>query len=210
MAMYYLREYPKLKTVATTFQISRSTAHREIESVTETIFYKYRTIEWPSNPSIGFEGTIGSIDCTPHPRNRVHPGQAMWYRGDKGYHFITAQVVCGPQKQIYAVHLGQGHNNDQGFFSITQMGAKLLGEHRKLLADGGYSHLSLVSPNNNKSAFWNLQQKRKRVVIEWLNAYIKLWGFAKTRNRNSPEFQSIGLLVVYEIANALIHDGIQE
>lgn len=34
----------------------------------------------------------GAIDGTCHFRERVHPGQANWYRGDKHRHFALAQV----------------------------------------------------------------------------------------------------------------------
>src|SRR3990167_3664986 len=35
----------------------------------------------------------GVIDCTVHRRDRVHPGQNFFYRGDKKYHFFGSQAV---------------------------------------------------------------------------------------------------------------------
>lgn len=60
---------------------------------------------------------------------------------------MSAQVVCSPQGVIYNVTLGLGHNNDQGMFNYGLrdfIEAKLI----KLLADRGYSHTLLVTPND--------------------------------------------------------------
>jgi len=49
--------------------------------------------QWPLATQPGFEGVVGAIDCTSHFRCRVHPRQGDYYRGDKGGHFLTAQVM---------------------------------------------------------------------------------------------------------------------
>lgn len=43
----------------------------------------------------------GAIDCTSHYRQRVHPGQSFFYRGDKRAHFITAQVYFSNFLEIF-------------------------------------------------------------------------------------------------------------
>lgn len=62
----------------------------------------------------GWMGSVFIIDCTPHYRDRVHPGQHLFYRGDKHAHFLTSQVVCSLKGLVYNVVLAKGHNNDQG------------------------------------------------------------------------------------------------
>ena len=58
----------------------------------------------------------GSIDGTCHDRERIHPRQGDWYRGDKHRHFALAQVVSHHSGLLLDVELYQGHNNDQGIY----------------------------------------------------------------------------------------------
>lgn len=39
----------------------------------------------------------GAIDCRFQVRNRVHPGQALFYRGDQGKHGLSVQLLCSPK-----------------------------------------------------------------------------------------------------------------
>jgi hypothetical protein len=61
------------------------------------------------------------MTCTSHYRNRVHPRQGDYYRGDKHAHFLNAQVVVDLDGTILHVALGLGHNNDKGMFILTGM-----------------------------------------------------------------------------------------
>ena len=84
-----------------------------------------------------FEEVSGAIDCSAHYRNRIHPGQALLYRGDKHAHFLSAQVVTSLQGVIYSVHIGLGHNNDKGMLLLSNMKEYLGDNNLKWLADNG-------------------------------------------------------------------------
>ena len=43
--------------------------------------------------SLGEIEVHGALDCTAHCRDRVHPSQSKYYRGDKHFHFITQVIV---------------------------------------------------------------------------------------------------------------------
>jgi hypothetical protein len=58
----------------------------------------------------------GAIDGTCHYRERIHPRQADFYRGDKHRHFLLASVVTVMCGLFTHIDLVQGHNNDQGTF----------------------------------------------------------------------------------------------
>lgn len=58
----------------------------------------------------------GAVDCTTHRRDRVHPGQWFYYRGDKHYHFIASQVVTSLAGFFCSIYTGFAHNNDQGIY----------------------------------------------------------------------------------------------
>jgi hypothetical protein len=85
MVLHWLREKPKFRVLAQKFDVSPSVVHRDIVWLLPKLVVATRKhINWPDNPLFGFEDTIGSIDCTAHPRTRVHPRQADFYRRDKG------------------------------------------------------------------------------------------------------------------------------
>jgi hypothetical protein len=160
-----------------------------------------RTISWPQEfPKADFEGVSGAIDCASHFRFRVHPGQADYYRGDKHRHFLTAQVVTGLDGQIYNMQLGLGHNNDQGMLGLTGMKEFLFNNDIKLLADGGYSNLRLVVPDENRSSQWNHEQKNLRSVVETAIGYVKSWNAASDTFRQSPQHQILALNCIYHMA----------
>ena len=86
------------------------------------------------------------IDCTSHVRDRVHPGQELYYRGDKHCHFLTAQVLTNVVGIILCVVIALGHNNDQGVWNKTVKqnieDANIVG-----LGDRGYTHSHILSPS---------------------------------------------------------------
>jgi len=54
-------------------------------------------IAWPKRLHSGWEGVSGAVDCTSHPRTRVHPFQADFYRRDKEFN-ILSQITVGLQR----------------------------------------------------------------------------------------------------------------
>lgn len=85
MVLHWLREKPKFRSLATKFGVSTGIAHRDVVWILPKIVVATRQhVGWPSNPVAGLDDTLGSLDCTAHPRTRVHPRQADWYRRDKG------------------------------------------------------------------------------------------------------------------------------
>jgi hypothetical protein len=97
--LFMLRHHPKHKILASLFAIS-SGASSDIKKTFLPIVYEqassFSSIQWPSDWSsipIGFAGAQLLIDCTSHFRNRVHPGQQLYYRGDVGAHQLTSQII---------------------------------------------------------------------------------------------------------------------
>jgi len=121
LVLYFLR-YVSFRHLALLFKISVGHAHTEIKHVlpflVEAVQDEIRLPDWEEE-EIGFGGSQFLIDCSPHVRDRVHPGQALYYRGDKKCHFLTAQVVCSIRGKIQSVVIALGHNNDQGLFNKT-------------------------------------------------------------------------------------------
>jgi hypothetical protein len=51
---------------------------------------------------------FAAIDCAPHYRNRVHPFNCEYYRGDHRAHFLTAQLVCSLHGELWDLKIGNG------------------------------------------------------------------------------------------------------
>jgi len=156
---------------------------------------------------IGFGGAQFLMDCTSHFRDRVHPGQRRYYRGDKGAHFLTAQVTTNVYGFPLNVQIGVGHNNDQGIFNAT---IRNFLEHENVvgLADRAYHHILLLRPDDRKTMAllcydelgkYSSAHSAARSPVEILNSLTKTFYYAAARCHQSPEFQAFALILIYVI-----------
>ena len=99
--------------------ISESTISREIRFLSGILYQVLPLFNTVFDCEIRNLPCYAVVDCTSHIRNRVHPGQAFYYRCDKHSHFITVQVVYSENEHLYQVKLAFGHNNDSGMLIIT-------------------------------------------------------------------------------------------
>lgn len=201
MVLHWLRTNTRLKELGSLYGVSSGTVSREIKHILPKLYVRLHSlnlIHWPEQWTIHpFESVVAAIDCTTHYRCRVHPRQADYYRADKHAFFLTAQVVVGLSGIIYSVHLGLGHNNDKGMLKLTGLKDFLLRHNVKFLADRGYSHPNLVTPDERRSKEWNNTQKGLRSVVETVQGLAQNWGVARERFVMSPELQEVALMIVY-------------
>ena len=81
MVLYWLREHPKYRVLAHKFNISTATCWKEIQFILPKILNSvHGEIAWSPDLQATWEGVSGAVDCTAHPRTRVHPRQADYYR----------------------------------------------------------------------------------------------------------------------------------
>jgi len=166
-----------------------------------------KLITWPDwqKVPIGFAGGQFAIDCTSHFRRRVHPGQRLFYRGDKHAHFLTAQVTLSLTGILYDVQIALGHNNDKGLFNLS---IREYVESMNItgLSDRGYSHSQLIRPDNREIAeilryptveAFGSSHAAARSPAEIVNSVTKNWEFASKVCSQSPEFQAFGLMTIY-------------
>jgi hypothetical protein len=119
---YYLKHYPSRDVLSQSFKVHWKTLwldRKHILPILGSFLFSNSTIGWSSNPKPVFEWKKagGSIDCSSHFRNRIHPGHSFYYRGDKHNTFMSVQLVVDlAGSKILSYHIVRGHNNDQGFF----------------------------------------------------------------------------------------------
>jgi len=203
MVLHWLRTNAYFRDLSLVYHINKGTISREIKHVIPKLFVHLQSknlIQWPTvwkpHP---FESVVGAIDGGCHYRNRVHPRQGDWYRGDKHAHFVSSQVVVSLEGRILHVALGLGHNNDKGMFNLTGMKEFLLQNGIRLLADRGYSHITLVIPDDLNGKEWNNAQKGLRSIAEVVIGLAKNWAVAGGKFRQGPEFHELCLMVVYNL-----------
>lgn len=143
----------------------------------------------------GIYATIGAVDACAHQRERPLIDQAALYRGDKGYHFLSALVVVDHLGFIVHLAIARGHNNDQGLYKLFLAHQYLRERAAKLLADGGFHDPdNLVRPTKLKHLKgrtkiarhmreFHQRQTSERVPIEHLFGRNKMkWELAKDKN----------------------------
>jgi hypothetical protein len=201
LVLNFMREGGTYRRVALHFDVSKSFVCREVRHGGPILCASLSIISWPLrwDLSIEFENVSAVIDCTPHFRERTHPRQADFYRGDKHAFFWNAQVIVSLRGDLFNVQLLMGHNNDQGTFNQTAMGALLERLGLFWLADSGYHHHRLVRPTEDKGILWNNQQKGLRSVVEVTIGMVKNWVFAAETVRVSPELHASLLIAIYEL-----------
>eukprot|EP01112_Ceratiomyxa_fruticulosa_P009433 TRINITY_DN2457_c0_g1_i7.p1 TRINITY_DN2457_c0_g1~~TRINITY_DN2457_c0_g1_i7.p1 ORF type:complete len:376 (-),score=58.77 TRINITY_DN2457_c0_g1_i7:48-1124(-) len=205
LVLHWLHDYPKYKLLKQIYHISKAQISREIHHILPILYHRLDFIHWPTKwEKHPFEGVSGIIDCTSHFRNRVHPRQADFYRGDKRRHFITAQNVVDFNGVFLNCVFGNGHNNDMNMFKYTHMDEFLAERDIKLLADQGYRHHRIVRPDYDCSQSWNAKQADLRSLGEVSQGMVKMWNFAADRVRENPEIQDLGLNVCYQLTNYVL------
>eukprot|EP00029_Vermamoeba_vermiformis_P003770 TRINITY_DN14303_c0_g1_i1.p1 TRINITY_DN14303_c0_g1~~TRINITY_DN14303_c0_g1_i1.p1 ORF type:complete len:295 (+),score=6.65 TRINITY_DN14303_c0_g1_i1:302-1186(+) len=185
LVLHWLRDYHKYRSLRDYYGVSISTISRNIYFIIPKLYLVLDEIKWPQE--IAADSLLGSVDCTCHFRFRVHPRQADYYRADKHGFFITAQVTINLLGQLINVHLGLGHNNDKGMFRISGLDTFIEMNQCFLLADKGYSHHRLVTPDDDMPPAWNNWQKGVRSRVEAVIGMVKHYTCCALTFRQNPE-----------------------
>ena len=199
-----------MRYLAWTIGMDHSSLSRLLRWALPVVLPRLNYIVPPLNPPLDFCATVGSIDCSSHFRQRVHPGSCLFYRGDKRGFFLTAELVTTHEGDIIQVSLGPGHMNDQGMLAVWT--EDLLERKKwKLLADLGYRNDKLlVIPNEKKGIEWNNRHASTRSVVEQVFSLVKGWKVSSQKFRQSPEIQEMALLAVYQLVAGRWKEGVRE
>jgi len=99
-----------------------------------------------------------------------------------------------------------GHNNNQGMFKLSGMKEYIENKHIKLLADRGYTHFLLITPEEDRTTAWLNIQKGKRSVVEVEIGFAKNYALAAAKFRQSPELHEISLMAIYALVNMMLQE----
>lgn len=222
VTLHFLRHATRRGELARQYGISKSCVDRTLEWTISHMRVSLVDLQDQNSsentPALGSFLSCGCVDCCTHPRARVHPGEDMYYRGDKKIHFLTSQVVTDHTGKIMRLTIARGHNNDQGLFNISKMAEWLEERQMKpLLADLGYAGRGVIVPtgaedilaseNPTASALTNKLHASQRVLVENVNSWFKNWKFASVKCHLTPEFQAMALIVCGMLTNITSNPG---
>lgn len=199
--LHVLREGGRYKSIANhrNIMVSASTLWRDVHHIVPILACSLDYIRMPADPVAAmFEQARMAIDCTAHQHDRVHPGQHILYRGDKGFHFIGAQIVVSLTGEIFRLELFLGHNNDKGAASLTGIKQFLLRKGWVCIADNGYD-FPFVTPSDDHSAAWNHTLRSLRTVVETVFSLVKMFAWASVRVKGDMYFHALALYVLYQL-----------
>ena len=122
LVLTWMRSGSTLMALASQWSTSPTFCFRTIRQIIPILYEKVKVIKMFDEQFlkqfpmfIGETEVHGALDCTCHRRDRVHPGQSKFYRGDKHFHFFSAQVTVSFSGLYSFIVLAYGHNNDQVF-----------------------------------------------------------------------------------------------
>lgn len=153
IALYWLKNGCTFKELELPFGVTVSFISRDLRTVLTALFVTLDEIEMPGDTSFLFRvlGTLGSIDCTHHIRQRENPGENLLWRFDLQCHSLTVQLVVTHEGIPLRVDVGLGHNNDAGMLNLSGLSRWLVNNNEYLLGDKGYTHPNIVAPRENDS-----------------------------------------------------------
>jgi len=202
IVLNWLRDYPKLTALARKYNVSTTTISRDINFILPILYTRLQLIQPPSDWNdlqVGDKGAQFIIDCTSHFRNRVHPGQRLLYRGDKHAHLLTAHIIISVDGNIIRVDIGLGHNNDPGMMYLSEFDTFIEDNNIMGLADRGYGHHLLITPNDVGEGE-RKEHGKYRSIVENVIGKVKTYYFASHRVRVSPELHAVGVMICYQLA----------
>jgi len=211
LACVFLRTGDSYGSLASRYDVSISTTRRTIVWILTHMRASLNFVNFDKVlPLGGFaaEYVIGSIDCTTHRRDRVHPGEDTFYRPDKAFHFLSSQIVVDHFGFILRISVAKGRSNDSAIFKLTNMADFLLKKGWKLLGDLGYGSTQVLKPIGREysrsvagSKEYNRHQASERAIVENVNSWFKQWEFCEKRCKLQPTIQAMGLVVCASLYN---------
>ncbi|KAM9980688.1 hypothetical protein ACTFIY_003002 [Dictyostelium cf. discoideum] len=200
------------------FGINEKTIYKLIISTIQLLYTKMNFINFPKTKPIYLykDKYCGAIDCTTMKRTRIHPGNAVYYRFDKGEyqfvililyyfiillkgcHFLTVQCIVGFDGIFYHIAIGKGHNNDKGMYLKSEISEKLKSLDFHLLADQGY-----CESYKNLKVCYNQSDCSKRTVIENQFSRIHSFKMASLKCRLSVDKQYMVVSIIFNLVNII-------
>jgi len=197
MSLKYWRQYVTQKELAFEFEVGEATAHDVIVWVENTLV-KSGKFSLPGKKALLEDNEIEIIlvDVTESPIERPKKKQREWYSGKKKRHTIKTQLIINRETgEIICTAHAEGKTHD--FKLYEESIGSAVSEDIKVQGDSGYQGILKLHKNSEtpkkkpkcgeltaaeKSE--NQRISRERILIENINAKIKVFKIASNKYRN--------------------------
>lgn len=138
--------------------------------------------------------------------------QKYYYSGKKKKHTLKTQVITTSNGKILSVEVDKGRTHDFKLFKNSKSYRKLC--YSKLLADLGYQGINKICPNSTiphkrkknisltkQEKKYNKEHSSKRIIIEQINAKIKVFKITKYPYRNRRKRFGLRMNLICGIVN---------
>lgn len=153
---------------------------------------------------------VAIIDGTIHRRLRPRFNQALYYRGDKGMHFIQTLLLVDFEGHILAFATNYpGSNADSSCARNAHLFKQILGS-KFALGDTGFGNVSYIVTGLKKNQLksdecrlYDRISRKEQKPIEWINNSIKRWRSLSNDSRfcQSTHLQTLSVGVVCSLYN---------
>jgi hypothetical protein len=224
VVLLWLRQGFTVATLSALWRVSESAICEcilhGVPAMVETLSYEvqFPTPDEQDQLAAGSEfGHIGSVDATPIRISRPVRNQHLYYRPDRGYHFLNCQFFVDRFGFIRSVDAGlTGHRNDGFLYSISEI-ARLIEPPYVALADLAYRGQARVrQPYSRRDArryealrLFNRELSSQRMGVEHRFSDLKAFRILAARWRSRDRFfLSICVLLCAQFVNRLRRDRI--
>ncbi len=204
MTFKFYRDYPTFESIATTFGIDKSNAHRWISKIENWLYsifdnicnigISYGDFKKSGKPITTTEKQVDVTEC-PIQRPKNKELQVLYYSGKKKKHTIQIQIIIDSETlEIVSIAFDAGSVHDFNLFKKT---TEELNEAIAFLADSGYQGIVELFKNSltpkKKSKNKPLTEEDKefnklissiRISIEHVNCQLKIFKILSTRYRS--------------------------
>jgi transposase/predicted DNA-binding protein YlxM (UPF0122 family) len=214
ITLKYYREYVTMESIADDYDCDKSSVCRSIHWVEDVLSADGR-FQLPGKKALQEEEpkTV-VIDVMEHRIERPKKKQEDWYSGKKKCHTVKSQIIADTETRlIYDVEEAPGSVHDFKLCKETLLMVLILTV--MILADSGYQGIqdyhacSLIPIKKSKNRelseeekAYNKELSRRRIVIENINAQIKVFKIMSYPYRNRRRRHLLRTKLVCAIINA--------
>jgi hypothetical protein len=214
MALKYWRQYVTQKELAFEFEVGEATAHDTIVWVEDTLV-KSGKFSLPGKKALleDDEIEVVLVDVTESPIERPKKKQKRWYSGKKKKHTIKTQLIVNKEtREIICTAHAEGKTHDFKLYEGSIGTA--VAQEITIQGDSGYEGIIRLHQNSEtpkkkpkggcltlEEKAWNRQLSRDRILIENINAKVKVFKITANKYRNRRKRFGLRMALICGLIN---------
>jgi hypothetical protein len=202
----YYRHYVTMDYLSAEYKYNESSICRIINTIEQILINCKKFTIKGNNKLENSKNTKLVIDVTESEIERPKKNQKAYYSGKKKRHTLKTQVLANIETgEIYSINIAKGKVHD---FQIYKDSKISLDDTNTIFADSGYQGIqklhknSIIPEKKSKGKELTKDQKKnnklissKRIIIEYINRFLKTFRIVSNRYRNKHDKFGMNLIV---------------